>query len=60
MRGTGKAPSYAAVQHRAGDPMAFRFVPGRTTRRAASGAVRILRATAKANAAAARRTGALM
>ncbi|KMO31803.1 alpha/beta fold hydrolase [Methylobacterium aquaticum] len=40
--------------------MAFRFVPGRTTRRAASGAVRILRATAKANAAAARRTGALM
>ncbi|TNC10495.1 alpha/beta hydrolase [Methylobacterium terricola] len=40
--------------------MAFRFVPGRGTRRAASGAVRILRATAKANAAAARRTGALM
>ncbi|KMO15804.1 alpha/beta fold hydrolase [Methylobacterium platani] len=50
--------------------MTFRFVPGRTTRRAASGAVRILRATAKAtakatatataNAAAARRTGALM
>ncbi len=40
--------------------MAFRFVPGRTTRRAASGAVRLLRATAKANAAAARRTGALM
>lgn len=40
--------------------MAFRFVPGRATRRAATGAVRILRATAKANAAAARRTGALM
>ncbi len=40
--------------------MAFRFVPGRTTRRAASGAVQVLRATAKANAAAARRTGALM
>ncbi|TGD96303.1 alpha/beta fold hydrolase [Methylobacterium nonmethylotrophicum] len=40
--------------------MAFRFVPGRTTRRAATGAVRILRATAKANAAAARQTGALM
>ncbi len=40
--------------------MAFRFVPGRTTRRAASGAVQLLRATAKANAAAARRTGALM
>ncbi|AWN50805.1 alpha/beta hydrolase [Methylobacterium sp. 17Sr1-1] len=40
--------------------MAFRFVPGRATRRAASGAVRILRATAKANAAAARRTGSLM
>ncbi len=40
--------------------MAFRFVPGRSTRRAAGGAVRILRATAKANAAAARRTGALM
>ncbi|MGX7706166.1 alpha/beta fold hydrolase [Methylobacterium sp. Gmos1] len=40
--------------------MAFRFVPGLGSRRAASGAVRILRATAKANAAAARRTGALM
>ncbi|AWN48824.1 alpha/beta hydrolase [Methylobacterium terrae] len=40
--------------------MAFRFVPGRATRRAATGAARILRATAKANAAAARRTGALM
>jgi pimeloyl-ACP methyl ester carboxylesterase len=40
--------------------MAFRFVPGRATRRAATGAVRILRATAKANAAAARQTGALM
>lgn len=40
--------------------MAFRFVPGRATRRAASGAVRILRATAQANAAAARRTGSLL
>ncbi|PIK71758.1 alpha/beta hydrolase, partial [Methylobacterium frigidaeris] len=40
--------------------MAFRFVPGRATRRAASGAVKILRATAKANAAAVRRTGVLM
>lgn len=40
--------------------MAFRFVPGRASRRAASGAVRILRATAKANYTAARQTGALM
>ncbi|MFH6785628.1 MULTISPECIES: alpha/beta fold hydrolase [Methylobacterium] len=40
--------------------MAFRFVPGLSPRRAARGAARILRATAKANVAAARQTGALM